>query len=76
MSMLEELHKYTVLFLLRITILSPYLPICNSTLKFLTQDKIREEFDYNFEYIKTHLDDTDSQICDELDLVGKLSDFD
>jgi len=28
--MLEELHKYTVLFLLRTTILSPYLPICNS----------------------------------------------
>jgi len=32
MSMLEELHKYTVLFLLRTTILSPYLPICNSAL--------------------------------------------
>jgi predicted transposase/invertase (TIGR01784 family) len=45
-------------------------------LKFLTQDKIREEFDHNFEYIRNHLEDTDSQICDELDLVGKLSDFD
>jgi len=45
-------------------------------LKFLTQDKIRKEFDHNFEYIRTHLGDTDSQICDELDLVGKLSDFD
>jgi len=31
--MLEELHKYTVLFLLRTTILSPYLPICNSALR-------------------------------------------
>ena len=45
-------------------------------LKFLTQDKIREEFDHNFEYIRTHIEDTDSQICDELDLVGRLSDFD
>ena len=45
-------------------------------LKFLTQEKIKGEFDHNFDYISTHLEDTDSQICDELDLVGRLSDFD
>ena len=45
-------------------------------LKFLTQEKVKGEFDHNFDYIRTHLEDTDSQICDELDLVGRLSDFD
>lgn len=45
-------------------------------LKFLTHDKVRENFKTNLTYIQDHLSDTDSQICDELDLVGRLSDFD
>ncbi len=45
-------------------------------LKFLTHDKVKENFKTNLTYIQNHLSDTDSDICDELGLVGKLSDFD
>jgi len=44
-------------------------------LKFLTHDKVKENFKTNLTYIQDHLSDADSDICDELELVGKLSDF-
>jgi len=47
-----------------------------SKLKFLTHHNVKDKIDENLKYIQDHLSDTDSQICDALDLVGKLSDFD
>jgi predicted transposase/invertase (TIGR01784 family) len=44
-------------------------------LKFLTQDKVKDSLESNLEYIKNHLEDSDSDICEELGLVGALSDF-
>jgi hypothetical protein len=46
-----------------------------SKLKFLTQDKVKDSLESNLEYIKNHLEDSDSDICEELGLVGALSDF-
>lgn len=44
-------------------------------LKFLTHDKVKDKLDSNLTYIRDHLEDSDSDICDELGLVGSLSDF-
>lgn len=42
-------------------------------LKFLTKDKVRDKIDTNLTYIQEHLEEADSDICDELGLVGDLS---
>jgi predicted transposase/invertase (TIGR01784 family) len=41
-----------------------------SKLKFLTQDKVREQLDSNLEYIKNHLGDSENEIFDALGLIG------
>lgn len=41
-------------------------------LKFLTNDKVRDKIDTNLTYIREHLEEADSDICDELGLVGDL----
>ncbi|XP_065673233.1 uncharacterized protein LOC136090468 [Hydra vulgaris] len=43
-----------------------------SKLKFLTQDKVKDKIETNLAYIQEHLADSDSDICDELGLVGDL----
>jgi len=40
--------------------------------KFFTQDKVKEQLESNLIYIQNHLEDSDSDICDELGLVGNL----
>lgn len=44
-----------------------------SKLKFLTNEKINHNLDENLKYIQDHLDDSDSDICGELGLLGALS---
>jgi flagellar biosynthesis/type III secretory pathway protein FliH len=44
-------------------------------LKFLTRDEVKDKLESNIAYIQKHLEDSDSDICDELGLVGNLSDF-
>lgn len=41
-------------------------------LKFLTHDKVKDKIDENLKYIEDHLASSDSDICDELGLVGDL----
>ena len=43
-----------------------------SDLKFLTHDKVKDSFEKNISYIREHMGDTDSEICDELGLIGDL----
>ena len=44
-------------------------------LKFLTRDEVKDKLESNIAYIQKHLEDSDSDICDELGRVGNLSDF-
>ena len=44
-------------------------------LKFLTHEKVLDKLESNLQYISEHIGDTDSQICEELGLLGDLSDF-
>jgi hypothetical protein len=44
-------------------------------LKFLTHEKVINKLESNLQYISEHIGDTDSQICEELGLLGDLSDF-
>jgi len=44
-------------------------------LKFLNNDKVKNKLEDNMSYIKEHIQDSDSYICDELGLVADLSDF-
>ena len=44
-------------------------------LKFLTQEKVKDKLESNLTYIKEHIDDSDSDICEQLGLIGNLSDF-
>ncbi len=44
-------------------------------LKFLTHQKVLDKLESNLQYISEHIGDTDSQICEELGLLGDLSDF-
>jgi len=44
-------------------------------LEFLTEDKVKDQLESNLKYIKEHPDDSDSEICNELGLVGSLADF-
>ncbi len=44
-------------------------------LKFLTHQKVLDKLESNLRYIGEHVGDTDSQICEELGLLGDLSDF-
>lgn len=44
-------------------------------LKFLTNEKVKDQFESNLEYIKAHPEDSDSDICETLGLVGSLLDF-
>jgi len=41
-------------------------------LKFLNDDKVKDNIESNLTYIQAHLDDSDSEICNELGLVGSL----
>jgi len=45
-------------------------------LKFLNDDKVKDNIESNLTYIKNHSDDSDSEICEELGLVGSLANFD
>lgn len=44
-------------------------------LKFLTNEKVRDKLESNIAYIQEHTNDSDSEICEELGLVGDLADF-
>lgn len=44
-----------------------------SNLKFLTQDKVKDRLETNLAYIKDHLSDSDSDICEQLGVVEELS---
>ena len=41
-------------------------------LKFLTHEKVKDKLEENLAYIQGHLSEPDSDICDELGLVGDL----
>ena len=43
-----------------------------SKLKFLTHEKVIGNLDHNIKYIREHANDSDSNICDKLGLVGDL----
>ncbi len=45
-------------------------------LEFLTNDKVKDNLESNLKYIQEHINDSTSDICNELGLVGSLSDFD
>lgn len=47
-----------------------------SMLKFLTDDKIKDNIEPNLSYIQSHFNDSDSEICEELGLVGSLTNLD
>jgi hypothetical protein len=44
-------------------------------LKFLNNNKVNKQLEYNLSYIQEHMTDSDSDICDTLGLVADLSDF-
>ena len=43
-----------------------------SNLQFLTHNKVKEKLEQNINYIQDHINDTDSDICEELGLLGEL----
>ena len=45
-----------------------------SKIKFLNNDKVKNQLEDNLSYIKNHIQDSDSDICDALGLVADLSD--
>ena len=43
-----------------------------SDLQFLTHNKVKDKLEQNINYIQDHINDTDSDICEELGLLGEL----
>ena len=46
-----------------------------STLKFLNNDKMKDKLEHNMSYIKSHIQDSDRDICNALGIFDALSDF-
>lgn len=45
----------------------------NAHLKFLTHETLKDHLDENLTYIGDHMSDTDSQIAEELGLIGSIT---